>query len=216
MTDSPDLPSLRLPSPERRETVVQTLSNHFAAGRIELEDLELRLDIAMRAQTLQDLDRALDGLDVAAAPAHGTALAEPPVIAGDRASRWSVAVMSGVKKTGRWYLAPVHRAVAFMGGGTLDLREAQFTAEVTEIRVRAVMGGFEVIVPPDLPVQVRGFGVMGAVVDKTSPAEQPRVIIRAFALMGGVEVKVRERRGMRSDLLPEGEVPLRRKRLKNK
>jgi hypothetical protein len=189
----PDLPSLRPPSPERRETVVQTLSNHFAAGRIELEDLEQRLDIAMRAQTLQDLDTALTGL--APAPLPESALAERPVIADDRASKWSVAVMSGVKRTGRWYLGPVHRAIAVMGGGTLDLREAQFTAEVTEIRVRAVMGGFEIIVPPDLPVRVHGVGIMGTVVDKTTPASQPRVIIRAFALMGGVEVKVRERKG---------------------
>lgn len=194
-----DLPSLRLPSPERRETVVQTLSSHFAAGRIELEELEQRLDVAMRAQTLEDLDAALAGL--APGPSSETALAERPVIADDRASKWSVAVMSGMKKTGRWYLAPVHRAVAVMGGGTLDLREAQFTAEVTEIRVRAVMGGFEIIVPPDLPVQVRGFGVMGAVVDKTTPAEQARVIIRAFALMGGVEVKVRERKGVEVERL---------------
>ena len=55
----PDLPALRLPSPERRETVVQTLSSHFAAGRIELEDLEQRLEVAMRAQTLEELDGAL-------------------------------------------------------------------------------------------------------------------------------------------------------------
>jgi hypothetical protein len=210
----PDLPALRLPSPERRETVVQTLSSHFAAGRIELEDLEQRLDIAMRAQTLEDLDAALHGL--APAPSDPAALAERPVIADDRASRWSVAVMSGVKKTGRWFLAPVHRAVAFLGGGTLDLREAQFTAEVTEIRVRAVMGGFEVIVPPDLPVRVNGFGIMGGVVDRTSPAESPRVVIRAFALMGGVEVKVRERKGQRSAMPPEGDSPGRRKRLKDK
>jgi hypothetical protein len=189
----PDLPSLRLPSPERRETVVQTLSSHFAAGRIEVEELEQRLDVAMRAQTLQELDAALDGLAPAALSPH--ALAEQPVIAGDRASRWTVAVMSGVKKKGRWFLAPLHRAVAVMGGGTLDLREAQFTADITEIRVRAVMGGFEVIVPPDLPVQVQGFGFMGGIVDKTSPAERPRVLIRAFALMGGIEVKVRERKG---------------------
>ncbi len=189
----PDLPALRLPSPERRETVVQTLSSHFAAGRIELEELEQRLDVAMRAQTLEDLDAALAGL--APAPSSETALAERPVIADDRASGWSVAVMSGVKKSGRWYLAPIHRTVAFWGGTVLDLREAQFTAAVTEIRARAIMGGVEVIVPPDLPVQVRGFGVMGAVVDKTTPAERPRVVIRALALMGGVEVKVRARKG---------------------
>jgi hypothetical protein len=172
---------------------VQTLSSHFAAGRIELEELEQRLDVAMRAETLEALDSALAGL--APAPSSETALAERPVIAEDRASAWSVAVMSGLKKTGRWYLAPVHRAVAVMGGGTLDLREAQFTAEVTEIRIRAVMGGFDVIVPPDLPVDVRGFGIMGAVVDKTAPSDRPRVVIRAFALMGGVEVKVRARKG---------------------
>jgi len=214
MGSSPDLPSLRLPSPERRETVVQELSSHFAAGRIELEELEQRLDIAIRAQTLQELDSALHGL--ALETAVPTARVEMPVIAGDRASRWTVAVLSGVKKKGRWVLAPVHRAVAVMGGGTLDLREAQFTAEVTEIRVRAVMGGFEVIVPPDLPVRVQGFGIMGGIVDRTTPTDAPHVIIRALALMGGVEVKVRARKS-ETDMLPPEAVPAkRRKRIKDR
>jgi hypothetical protein len=210
----PDLPSLRLPSQERRETVVQTLSSHFAAGRIELEELEQRLDIAMRAQTLEELDGALNGL--VPAGATGTAVAESPVIADDRASRWTLAIMSGVKKTGRWFLGPVHRAFALIGGGTLDLREAQFTAEVTEIRVWALMGGYEVIVPPDLPVRVQGFALMGGLVDKTTASEAPRVFIRAWALMGGVEVKVRERKGQRTDLAAELDQPRSRKRLKDR
>ncbi len=210
----PDLPALRLPSPERRETVVQTLSSHFAAGRIELEELERRLDVAMRAQTLEELDGALAGL--APAAAAGTAVAERPVIADDRGSRWTLAVLSGVRKTGRWFLGPVHRAFALMGGGTLDLREAQFTAEVTEIRVGALMGGFEIIVPPDLPVRVQGFALMGGLVDKTTASEAPRVLIRGWAVMGGIEVKVRERKGQRSDLAGELDQPKPRKRLKSK
>jgi len=205
----PDLPALRLPSPERRESIVQSLSSHFAAGRIELEDLERRLDIAMRAQTLAELDAALADL-----PEERAAVAERPVVADDRGSRWTLAVLSGVRKRGRWFLSPVHRVVAVMGGGILDLREAQFTAEVTEIRLRAIMGGIEVIVPPDLPVRVQGLGIMGGVADRTTPSEAPRVIIRGFALMGGIEVKVRARKGEDGPGTEAEERPRPRRRLR--
>jgi cell wall-active antibiotic response 4TMS protein YvqF/uncharacterized protein DUF1707 len=172
---------------------VQRLSALFAAGQIELEDLERRLDIAVRAQSAADLDRALAGLPDAAAPQVASKAIDKAGPAR-RGSRWTVAVLSGSHRRGGWVLGPLHRTVAFWGGAILDLRDATFTADVTHLRIKAVMGGVQVIVPPDLPVEVDGFGIMGAVDNRASiPSGAARVVIHAFALMGGVQVLERDR-----------------------
>jgi len=190
--DEPDLPSLRQPEPERRDRVVQILSDRFAAGDIELEDLERRLDLAVRAQTLAELDALVADFrqPAAAVKADAAVPAAPP-----HASRSTVAVLSGMEKRGRWVVPARHRAIAVLGGGVLDFREAQLTADVTEVRLTAVLGGFQVIVPPDLDVEVHGVGVLGGISDRTRRRPQPpegtrRLFIRAFAFMGGVDVIV--------------------------
>ena len=190
--DEPDLPSLRQPEPERRDRVVQILSDRFAAGDIELEDLERRLDLSVRAQTLAELDALVADFRE---PAAAVKAAATVPVAAPHASRASVAVLSGMEKRGRWVVPARHRGIAVMGGGVLDFREAELTADVTEVRLTAVMGGFQVIVPPDLDVEVHGIGVLGGVSDRTRQRSRPpegarRLFIRAFAFLGGVDVIV--------------------------
>ena len=104
--------------------------------------------------------------------------------------------------TDRWTISESHLSVAVMGGNKIDLRTVSFTAPVTTIKVIAVMGGIQVIVPPELDVEIQGVGVLGGFGWSTKhPASDteidhrgPKVIIRGFALMGGAEV-VRKERG---------------------
>ena len=60
------------------------------------------------------------------------------------------------------------------------------------IDVFAMWGGIEIKVPPDWAVSNQAMAIMGGIEDKsqaTSDARQ-RLVIRGFALMGGVEIKV--------------------------
>ena len=201
----PDLPALPA---DQREIAVQRLSALFAAGQIELDELERRLDIAVRAQNAADLGRALAGLpDTVAPEAESKAIARTGPQA--RGSRWSVAVLSGQHRRGPWTVGPEHRALAFWGGAIIDLRDAVLTADVTHLRARAIMGGIQVIVPPDMPVEVTGFGVMGSVDNKSGDVPgPPRVVVHAFALWGGVQVVARERG---EDIEGRGRAPERRR-----
>jgi hypothetical protein len=64
------------------------------------------------------------------------------------------------------------------------------------VTVVALMGGVEIIVPPGLPVTVRGLGLLGAV-DQEEQAgggagpDAPQLKVTALACMGGVDVKTR-------------------------
>jgi hypothetical protein len=82
---------------------------------------------------------------------------------------------------------------AFMGGGKVDLREASLEPGTEAlVDVTTIMGGFEIRVPETWNVIVDIFPFMGGYEDKTrhptDPAA-PRLRIRGFVMMGGVEIR---------------------------
>ena len=79
-----------------------------------------------------------------------------------------------------------------MGGGKLDLREAGMAGTEVTLDVFTLMGGFEVTVPEGWSVVVEVIAFMGGCEDKTrrpADAAAPRLIIRGFVMMGGVEFR---------------------------
>jgi hypothetical protein len=81
---------------------------------------------------------------------------------------------------------------AFMGGGKLDLREAKMSGPEAVVDILAVMGGFEIVTPETWHVIVDVVPLMGGYEDKTRhPADPsaPRLRLRGFVMMGGLEVR---------------------------
>jgi Cell wall-active antibiotics response 4TMS YvqF/Domain of unknown function (DUF5668) len=81
--------------------------------------------------------------------------------------------------------------LAVMGGCELDLRRAAIHGEAV-IDVFTMWGGIEIRVPEDWTVVSQVMPLMGGVEDKTRPpqgATAHRLILRGFAIMGGVEIK---------------------------
>ena len=79
---------------------------------------------------------------------------------------------------------------AVMGGCTLDLRGSSIEGEAV-LNVFALMGGITMKVPPDWTVAINGTPIMGGFDEKTiaAPHNNKRLIIRGYAIMGGVEVR---------------------------
>ncbi len=179
----------------RREQVLDLLSKHFAAGHIELEDMERRMEIAARAVTASDLESALSGIVRAqpAAPAAGTAVAKsrPRV-------RRTVAFLGGHHREGRWTAPLEHKATAVMGGVQLDYRDAVFEGAASELELFVMFGGVQIIVPPDLDVEVDGSAILGGLhngaMEIEGTARRPhRLVVHARVIMGGVDVKIMDR-----------------------
>ena len=120
-------------------------------------------------------------------PATGTHVSERQVIVGS---------MGGAEKKGVWTPARQTYVVALMGGVEMDFREARLPPGVTEVFVFAVMGGADIVVPPGVHVDLKGFALMGGFGQSgyapppTDP-DAPVLRIGGFAMMGGVEVSVR-------------------------
>ncbi|MCC2955209.1 cell wall-active antibiotics response protein [Massilia sp. IC2-477] len=79
---------------------------------------------------------------------------------------------------------------AVMGGCDLDLRNSSIQGEAV-VTVFAFWGGVTLKVPPDWTVVLNGTPIMGGFEEKTAipPDDSKRLIVRGYAIMGGVEVR---------------------------
>ncbi|RNL71286.1 DUF1707 domain-containing protein [Streptomyces sp. I6] len=202
-----DLPDMRASDAER-ERIAELLRNAVAEGRLDMDEFGERLDAAYKARTRGELEPLVRDLPtpggspapLAAAPDPGTMdyarrIGQPPT------SKGAFAFWSGFGRKGTWTVARRFTAVVLQGGGEIDLRDADFEDRDTVIRCFTLMGGIHITAPPDMHVDVRGFGFMGGFGEAGSGGDpddiapgSPRVIVTGFALMGGVGVERKLRR----------------------
>lgn len=197
----PDPSQMRV-SDDDRHKVADVLRDAAAEGRIDLDELEERLEATYAAKTYGDLvPLTLDlpgpnGL----APLASAGVVQPyrggPPATSGPAPTWnsSNAVLAEVRRTGVWDVPVSQTAFALMGSVVLDLREARFSSPEVVINANAVMGEVSIHVNAGTVVIVEGTGVMGdfnQARDKVPADIQPGapvVRIKGVALMGAVTV----------------------------
>jgi serine/threonine protein kinase len=188
---------------ERAEQVkngVDQLQRHFEKSHIDIGELDRRLALVKQAKNGAELLAVLSGLPrldepvpaevlpksspvVVTAPSSDMVLIDQPV----------VSVMSSFVR--RFDLKPgtMVKAVAVMGSTVLDFRGAVGGPGVVEARCVAVMGSIEVIVPPEIHVEIISTGFWGSVhqvhADSPPSPDKPTLRITAVAVMGSIEVK---------------------------
>jgi hypothetical protein len=175
-----------------RQRVAEVLRDAAAEGRIDLDELDERLEQTWAAKTYGDLVPITIDLQhahpaVAAAQATGV-----PVVSAHASSS---AILGDCKRQGIWSIPERHSALALMGSVTIDLRQAMLTGRETVINVSAIMGEVQVIVPAHMHVIVDGTPIMGEFTqgkDKVAPdlrPDSPVLRVRGMSLMGSVTVK---------------------------
>lgn len=182
-----------------RERVAKILHDAMGEGRLDINELDERLQSVYQAKTLGDLVPLTADLPVGARatlPMTESALPDRR-IGGTPTGSTSVAIMSGFERNGPWVVPREYSAVVFMAGGELDLTDARFAERECTIHVFAFMGGIEIIVPEDITVHVNGFAFMGGFDRKGAHQGQPGapvLTVNGFAFMGGVEVRPPKRK----------------------
>jgi hypothetical protein len=168
-----------------RDDMLVRLHTAFAEGRLNEAELDERIDIALAARTHDEL-----GAVVADLPSGRVT---PPGAGHGPAGRFQVAYKGSITRAGRWRLPEHFTTVVYKGSGTLDLRSADFDAQVTTLRVLAYKSEVEIIVPPGVRVETAGLGV-SAEVHGDPPPGAPVVHVRGYAYKGTIEAKDRIRR----------------------
>jgi len=103
----------------------------------------------------------------------------------------SFAFMAGNRATSHSRELTGGEAIAIMGGCEVDLRGASPVSAGAVVDTFAFWGGVELYVPPGWTVESRVIPLLGAFEDKTEPPAVPtgeRLVVRGFAIMGGIEI----------------------------
>jgi hypothetical protein len=177
-----------------RIQIAQLLAYAAEQGRLQLKDYEERLTKAYAATTYDELDQLradLQGCSTINPRRGGTPNPAPSTLL--------LALVSGFERRGRWNVPKKLTTFTLWGSGVLDLRYADFTSTEVEIHAVSIMGMQNILLPPEVNIEIHGHGVMGGF-DRTVAGQgtpgAPKVKIRGFSLWGGVGIK-RKARGHR-------------------
>lgn len=147
-----------------------------------------------RRHRIHDETSPASGFDaLAPPPPRGT---ETPPAPRARASSDDVvnglALLGGFKRVVTSKRFQGGSLTAFMGGVEVDLRQAEIEGDSAAIETLAFWGGIDIRVPEDWAVELSGTPILGGFEDKTTRrhgSSAKTLIIRGFAIMGGVEIK---------------------------
>jgi hypothetical protein len=194
----PDPSQMRIGDADRQR-VAEVLREAAGDGRLDLDELDERLELTWQAKTYGDLVPITLDLTYgpAATPVPLSTTPAVPQAGGVPAvgHNSSTAIMGDCKRRGVWHVPPQHTAFSLMGSVTIDLREATLASQETLINASAIMGDVKILVPAHMHVVVDGTPIMGdygqgkdKVPAELSP-DSPTLRVRGMALMGSVQVQ---------------------------
>lgn len=203
MAYPPEFAHLRASDADRHR-VSEVLRDAAAEGRIDLAELEQRLEATYSAKTYADLAPITADLPPRL-PGGGAPLAHAGVPVPVSATAGGVpalvlrheqsfSFLTTQARKGVWQVPPSHTVTAMLGSVDLDLRQAVFTARETVVRCLAVCGTVKVTVNPNTHVVIDGVGAAGDFKQRRDLAppqlgpDSPVVRLTGYAVAGEVVV----------------------------
>jgi hypothetical protein len=187
-----------------RDSAAAVVNNALAEGRLSPVEHSERLDAIFSAKTHAELVPLLDDLPAARGLRQERASPRPASADLDlgRASRRGsrmTAIFSGVSRKGAWHPEPVMSVLAVFGGAELDFRDAVLPSREIVLDATVVLGGLEIIVPPEMLVVDNGTAILGGReiagnVAETAGPDAPVLRIEGTCVLGGVEVQRKARK----------------------
>jgi len=181
-----ELPPQRVGDADR-EQAVELLRQASVEGRLTLEELADRAELAHAARTHDEL-------------AVVTADLAPPAPLAPAEDRRVIA--SALRRNGRFSLAPRSRFELWFGTLELDLRQAVLAGPLAEIEIRNVFGTATLLVPEHVDVEVTGDALLGTT-DVRLAAEAPppgAPVVRVVVSGVGGTVRIRTTPPLRDQL----------------
>jgi hypothetical protein len=181
---------------DRREQVIARLSDSYAQDLLDVDELERRLDLANGAPSVAELDALVADLapaaSVALVVAGPTAIDDP-----ERAEHRPLRVIFGsVERRGRWAVPHRLDLRVLWGNVALDFRDASLGRGTTTIHVRVVMANLEIVLPPNLAIDVDVSSFASSVTERhrvPPDADPARPVIRIVGTVrfGNLEITTR-------------------------
>jgi hypothetical protein len=181
---------------DRREQVIARLSEAYAQDVFDVDELERRLHSAHGARSIAALEELL--ADLAPAAPAAIVLAGPAAIQDpDRLNaKKQRVIMSAVERRGAWSVPRALDLRVLWGNAELDFRDASLGPGVTTIHVRVLMGNVEVVLPPNLAIDVNVSSFAASVTERhrvPPDADPARPLLRIVGTVrfGNLEITTR-------------------------
>src|SRR3954466_3393245 len=164
-----------------RDATVDLLRDAGAEGRLTLDELTDRIEVALNAVMRSELVPLTSDLSAAAAVAVG---AQPA----------KVRRLGPIRRSGPWTMPAENSFRAWFGHIKLDLRQAQISTTETHIHARALFGNVDLLVPNGVEVEVQARTQVGRTNLQGSSRipGAPRIVLTGGTFFG--DIKVRHRR----------------------
>jgi len=152
-----------------RERAVQELRTAAGDGRLTAEELDDRLEAALTARTLAELDPLVTDLTAApAAQAEAEAEAEQHISSGSGAA----------KREGPWVVPRLMHVRVGSGAVLLDFRQALITGPELQIDARVSSGALTLITRPGIAVYTDALTVGSGIVQVFPPEADAQLELR--------------------------------------
>ena len=168
-------------SDAEREATVERLRDAAAEGRLTLEELADRIEVAGGAVTRGELTTLLSDL--------------PSALPAQRVDVAPVRALGDVKRSGAWIVPAESRYRSWMGHIKLDLRQARISEPEVHIHAWALFGTIDLLVPEGVEVDVQARAKLGQLKQEAGGAYMPgapRIVLTGGTVFG--DLKVRHRR----------------------
>jgi hypothetical protein len=188
-------------SDAERDATIERLSAATGDGRLTLEEFSQRMEQASSARTRAELERLVFDLPADAGGTPGAVAV--PGAAGP--ATWHVSPIGGLTVRGPWRMDRHVIVVSLIGAADLDLSRAELAAPEVTLTHVSLLGGVRITVPPGVRVDRSGFSLIGGTRIGGGPEPgpgAPTIHIRAFSLLGGVEID----RGRPAGYTPAGRL----------
>jgi hypothetical protein len=180
-----------------RDQVVEVLRDALMTGRLTQDEHSERLEQALQARTLGELEPITQDLAVpgqpfqpvaAAAPSNSPVPIEEPANPADSFDTM-IGIFGGGERSGRWRVKRRTNAFCVFGGYDLDMTDAVFEGREVTIWAFAIFGGIDITVPDSVEVRNEGVGIFGGFAARGGDSPDPNapvVVVKGLALFGGV------------------------------
>jgi len=178
-------------SHDDRDRVAEMLRDAAGDGRLDMDELEERLERAFAAKTYGELEPLVADLPTSTAPSRPVSTGVGGVPTSTRAQ----AILAEHKRNGVWVVPSTFTATAVLGSIELDLREASFAEPEVVISCVALLGEIKIRVGEDVVVVDEVNAILGESNLKASKGVAPmpqrgRVLrVRGTAILGSINIE---------------------------
>ncbi|HET7328482.1 MAG TPA: DUF1707 domain-containing protein [Nocardioidaceae bacterium] len=177
-------------SHDDRDRVAEMLRDAAGEGRLDMDELEQRLEQAFTAKTYRNLEPLVADL-----PGTRRTQSVSSGVGGVPTTTRSQAILSEHKRNGVWVVPAAYTATAILGSVEIDLREASFAEPEVVVSCVSLLGEIKIRVGADVVVVDEVNTVLGECSIKSSKGLAPmpqhgRVLrVRGTAFLGSVTIE---------------------------